>query len=546
MNHVDELISASLSGDLSDVERRQLDMHLADCGRCRATLAAFADQRRLLSGMRHVPVPRDLAPRVRSGIESGRHGATPWWRRPGGILTLGASLATAAVAVALAVFLFNRPIQVATSTPTPSASAQPATATPLPTESLTPTPSPSASAEPSPSVIPISNDPAGYLVYTLKDGRAAVTFVRPGAAPTTLNVPSGDTPLAAKLSPDGAWLAFRLNKGLKGTAQTYAYAFKGAKLVDLGESLWAPYGIGAEIAWSPDSRYLAYSLSSPSDSRSDAWLFAAASGERKQLTNTGDAFAASWMPNDGSTSLLWVSRAAAQPSSYLVAVEGSSLPGPLDPANGAVSDADGFMPLVAPDGKHVILWRGSMGTPGGHWSFGQGGMPYLASATSSGTFDFAGAQQLFPSLVLVGGEGFNGASIAWGPDSDAFAVWNTSWAGQPQPAGFPDSARVYFGHVSNGKLITAAQALDSADTSSGLGAGDVGGSEVIDVAMARDGTHLALTVQTGSGSEGGTFGATAELRYITRGLGSNPDVVKVIGSKQAWNGPVVFGTIVSP
>ena len=30
MNHVDELISASLSGDLSDVERRQLETHLAD------------------------------------------------------------------------------------------------------------------------------------------------------------------------------------------------------------------------------------------------------------------------------------------------------------------------------------------------------------------------------------------------------------------------------------------------------------------------------------------------------------------------------------
>ena len=541
MNHVDELISASLSSDLSDVERRQLETHLADCERCRATLAAFTDQRRLLSGMRHVPVPADLAPRVRSGIESGRGGAA-WWRRPGGILALGASLATAAVAVALAVFLFNRPIQVADSSPTPSSASQPASATQLPSESVAPSPSPTASVEPSPSVVPVSNDPAGYLVYTLNNGNAALSWVRAGSAPVTIKVPFGDTPLAAELSPDGTLLAFRLNEGLKGAERLYAYNLADGKLVDLGESLWQPaYGLGGQLAWS-GSDYLAYTLFS-SSGKPDVWLFRPTTGEVQQLTNTGDAFAASFMPSNTANGIrLWVSRAATDPGSYLVSLpsSGAALRGPSDPASGALTSVAGaYLPLVAPDGKHVIFWRGTMSTPGGHWSFGQGGMPYLAGQTPSGGFDFAGAQQLFPGLMPVGGgEAFNGASIAWGPDSDAFAVWNTSWTGQPQPAGFPDAMRVYLGHVSDGQLITPAQALDSADTS--------GGMAVIDVAIAPDGMHLALTIRTGSGSEGGTFGATAELRYVTRRLGSAPDVVKLIGSSQAWNGPAVFGTVVGP
>jgi len=40
-NHVDELISASLTGDLTDAERLELNAHLVRCETCRATLAAF-------------------------------------------------------------------------------------------------------------------------------------------------------------------------------------------------------------------------------------------------------------------------------------------------------------------------------------------------------------------------------------------------------------------------------------------------------------------------------------------------------------------------
>ena len=47
----EELISASLHGDLTDEERRSLDAHLDGCERCRETLAAFSDQRRIVAGL---------------------------------------------------------------------------------------------------------------------------------------------------------------------------------------------------------------------------------------------------------------------------------------------------------------------------------------------------------------------------------------------------------------------------------------------------------------------------------------------------------------
>ena len=104
-NHVDELISASLTGELTDRERLELDAHLVRCETCRATLAAFTAERRILSGMPVADPPRDLSARVRTGIESGRLGSH-WWRRPSGLIALGASLATVAAAV-LAVVIFG-------------------------------------------------------------------------------------------------------------------------------------------------------------------------------------------------------------------------------------------------------------------------------------------------------------------------------------------------------------------------------------------------------------------------------------------------------
>src|ERR671910_2885801 len=77
----EELISASLHGDLTADERRRLDAHLDGCATCRDTLAAFSDQRRIMAGLRHRPIPRDLGARVRAGVER-RNSARHWWLRP--------------------------------------------------------------------------------------------------------------------------------------------------------------------------------------------------------------------------------------------------------------------------------------------------------------------------------------------------------------------------------------------------------------------------------------------------------------------------------
>ncbi|MDP9270793.1 MAG: zf-HC2 domain-containing protein, partial [Chloroflexota bacterium] len=107
-DHPDDLISSLLTGELTELERRELDRHLATCPECRATLEAFSQQRQLLAGMSAVPVPRDLGARVRAGIQSRRF-AMPWYRRPAGLLAGAASLATVAVAALLAVIVLNRP-----------------------------------------------------------------------------------------------------------------------------------------------------------------------------------------------------------------------------------------------------------------------------------------------------------------------------------------------------------------------------------------------------------------------------------------------------
>ena len=119
----EELISASLHGDLTADERRRLDAHLDGCAQCRDTLAAFSDQRRMLAGLRHVAPPRDLGARVRAGVESA---SIPWWRKPTTIFTaVGGSLAAVAGALLALVVLNGTPSgpPVGQASPTPSIEA---------------------------------------------------------------------------------------------------------------------------------------------------------------------------------------------------------------------------------------------------------------------------------------------------------------------------------------------------------------------------------------------------------------------------------------
>ena len=63
--HPEELISASLTGDLSDAERADLDRHLAGCARCRDLLSAMTADRQLLAGLRRESAPRRQGAPVR-------------------------------------------------------------------------------------------------------------------------------------------------------------------------------------------------------------------------------------------------------------------------------------------------------------------------------------------------------------------------------------------------------------------------------------------------------------------------------------------------
>jgi hypothetical protein len=528
MNHVDELISASLTGDLTDTERHQLETHLDSCPRCRATLAAFTDQRRLVSGLRHVQPPRDLGARVRVGLESGRRLDVPWWRRPAGILAALGGVGAVAAGAVLALVLFNpsTPPEVASSVePFVTSTASPSQ---IPAESLTPTPTETPAPTPIPSASVVPDElakPSGYFVYQVLNQSGSIVFS--GQKEIALKVPSLGMPVRASLSPDGAWVAFRIDGDLSGMSDFYALRLSDGVVFPLGKSLQPAYGLGEQLSWSPDSKSVIYTLTTP-ESRIDAWLFTTDDQQTRQMTNTGDAYAASWTANGD----LWLSRAAEQPSSYLISTHGEGLTMPFDPASVAAATVQGaFAPLVSPDGSHVIFWRGTMGTPGGHWSFSEGAMPWLADVSDNGEVDFDNARQVFSTLA-GGREMFRGASIAWGPDSDAFAVWNAQWTGVPQGDRFPDSTRVYFGHVSKPELITAGQTLDEPDTKDA--------TAIVDVAIAADGDHLALTVVTAEGAEGGSFGPTAQLRLVTRGYGTDPDKVQIIGEDKVWYGPAVY------
>ena len=100
----EELISASLQGDLTEDERRRLDAHLDGCDQCRQTLAAFSDQRRIVAGLRHVAPPRDLGARVRAGVESA---SIPWWRKPTTIFTAVGGTLAAVTGALLALVVLN-------------------------------------------------------------------------------------------------------------------------------------------------------------------------------------------------------------------------------------------------------------------------------------------------------------------------------------------------------------------------------------------------------------------------------------------------------
>ena len=577
----EELISASLSGDLTAAERKRLDAHLDSCGDCRATLAAFAEQRRIMSGLRHVAPPRDLGARVRTGIEGRRVLSLPWWRRPA-VMFAGVGGGLAAVAGALlAIVLLNgsadEPVVGASTTPSPTATAVVTTPSeepqrtlppiiPIPPPDATPVEStaPPPTVEPSPTTtpVPVSPEPDVFLALTGPFDNLNLTVQEPvpsgeSPAPITevgvVEAPNGP-PIAAELSPDGQWLAFIVELGQRGQNEVRATRVAVADSEESSPS-GSPTGVGEvvvlgrsvagvpfveRLAWSPDGSRLAYTLADPDASgATDVWIFEPDASEPVRLTDAGNAYAASWIPDreGDQASRLWVSVAAEEPASYVLELAADEEVVPVDPVGDATHEEPGvFLPTLSPDGLLAIYWSGRMGHRDGDggWIMAEDGEPYLAEHDiRDATYEFGNERPLFSDLT-VEGDGFASAEVSWGADGDSFAIWDAAWTGESQGTDgtqYPDPLRVYFGHATDARGLTRFHALDEADLPES--------TTVVDVKVSRTGEHLLVTVR--HPLAGDLSVPRADLLLIKRNTGTTADEVENLGfNDEGWFGPAAF------
>lgn len=555
----EELISASLHNDLNPAERDRLNAHLDACNQCRETLAAFANQRRIVAGLRQVPAPGDLHARVRARIERGA-ASVPWWKRPQvALVGVGGGLALVAGAALAVVVLNNQPsspvgqasstasVSVTPSSTPPTTTAPPASAGASAFPSVQATPAETPIPSPEPQVFLAVTGPIDNQLLTIRDGATGETI-------TEAEPPPGE-PIAAELSPDGQWLAYIAAVGESGLTEVRAVRVAEAiasedpdapppvdspvavgETLSLGESM-AGSPFLEHLFWSPDSRYVAYTLAGPQGT--DAWIWDVTRGAPSRLTDVGNAYAASWVAAGGGSALLWLSIADAEPRSYLrLFHEDAGEIASVDPEDGPYPAATNvFQPLVSPDGALVIFWSGRMEQTGYEWTFSQGGAPWLARNTSYGAagYEFTEARELF-SDVTVGRDAFTSAAITWGGDSDAYAVWDSAWTGVPQaPDGdYPDPSRVYFGHASDERGLTRFHAIDRDDLPDD--------AFVVDVKVSPTGRHLVITAARPRA--GVLDPPRADLILVERNTGSVPDEVFDLGSAtDGWFGPAGFDAL---
>ena len=590
----EELITASLHGDLTADERRRLDTHLDACDQCRSTLAAFAEERRMIAGLRHVAPPRDLGARVRAGIE---YASVPWWRKPTTIFgAVGGTLAAVAGALLALVVLNGTPDQpeVGRLSPTPAVSAPGPSATSAPAETPAPatlppvetpapgeTPGPLPTPDPSATQNPIAqSSPEPDLVMAFQaptptDDQSSLTVVKgstgdvvvepsPPEDPPDPSLTAGE-PIAAELSPDGQWLAYISRVGDSGMNQVLATRVAEGVPSDDPEALLpadSPIEVGQTVslgqsvagspflellAWSSNSYYMHYTLADPESGRTDVWRFDVAFGEPSQITDVGNAYAAGWVPGSAGTSMFWISAAGETPISYLHAIHDSAgdpdnptLGGTLDPADNPMAVAENVLqPLLSPNGELAIYWSGRMAQAGAGWVLSEGGAPYLAyhrPLDNEAETTFPEARPLFSDLT-IDRDAFTSAAIAWGLDGDSYAVWQTEWTGisqDPEGGTYPDPTRVYFGHATDPRGLTRFHALDQDDLPSDW--------SVVDVKVSPTGRHLVVMV---AAPRSGQEAPTAELRLITRNTGQIADEVEILQSEAGqWYGPAVFDSFV--
>lgn len=530
--HPEELLSASLTGDLSQTERASLDAHLAGCGQCRDTLEAFAEERRLIGGLRDVTPPRDLGARVRAGIEGRGPAAVPWWRRPATLVGAFASVATVAAA-ALAVVVFTNALDGpigATGQPSASASAAVAsqdirpTATQLP--SLAPTPEPTAPP-------PVALEP-GQIGYLQLDGEPLseldLGFVNDATGEVTDLGTASAAPWSAAISSTNEFVAYTVDVGLTGARQLRITRLSDGMTEVLGCTV--PRAFANRMVWSDDGRWLAYTLT-PIDlgesvdcggvvgdgNRTDAWVYdAAATGQATRLTDSGNAFVGDFAPSSDDLSYpLLISYAAEEPYTEEVAVATDREPVRIDGV---------FLPLVAPDASRALYWVGQMGQAAdGGWHFVAGGLPYASTEPQSGQESWSG-EPLFVDLEPVGGAAFESGEFAWSRDGTLVGFWLGEWTGAPQSddAAYPSSKDVYVGRIADGLSQDSRLALELTELQA-----------IVDVAI-DPGTRSALVTVVQSSA--GDLAVPASTLYLVPVDGGEPTI---LGTGASWTGPAVVG-----
>ncbi len=547
----EELISASLADDLSDAERSQLDAHLDGCAACRATLASFAEQRRIMAGLRHAAAPRDLGARVRAGVERGAFVALPWWRRPaimfGG---LGGGLAAVAGALLAIVFL-NGSVddpQVGDASPTaalPSLSPDAFASGPQLTS-----PSPGASAaSPDPSGTPNPTPPAsigfGAINYLQWEGTLATqSLTLHGWDPATetssqlLDLDFPGQPAGATLSPNGSWLAYQISNAGTGTNRVIAVELMTGASFEIGET---PDGspFSRRMTWSPDSRYLAYtSADVEAGIGPDAWVYDTSDQTWSQLTDSESTYAASFVPRGEDAGALLVSQAGEAPVTYALSPEDIEAGTRPDPATveGAIEFV--FQPILSPSGEHAIFWRGTMRQPDVGWEIAEGGMLYLSGEPVDGSPSWSG-EPLFATLP-VDRDALGSAAVTWSYDSDSFAVWNVEWRGSAQAdAGggpFPQAQVVYFGRAKERQLIENDSSWISLTSAETEGIADVA---FVAYDFGGDVPSVAVTVREAAAGESGDS-PVAESRLVLAPTGGFGGPTPEIGAEGSWAGPALY------
>jgi anti-sigma factor RsiW len=546
----EELISASLHGDLTGEERRALDAHLDGCERCRETLAAFSDQRRIVAGLRHLAPPRDLEARVRTGAENA--GASrPWWRRPPAIFAgVGGGLAVVAGALLALVLLNGSPDEPPVGETSPSASVMvsqaPIASQPV-TESSAPSASPAepASAEPEPSVRPTPPGSIGwgainYLRWegTLADQRLALYGFDPATETTAplLDLEVAGRPVAPVFSPDSAWLAYQVALEGRGTNRIVVVHLPTGESHEIGETPDASV-FSERMTWSPDSRYLAYtSAEIDAGVGPDAWVFDANDASWARVTESQSTYAASFVPFGTDAGALWVSEAGAIPSSHLVTPDDLA-----DGEPGTVPERSMefiFQPILSPSGEHAIFWRGSMRPDRAGWTIDTGGMLYLSGEPVDGGPSWSG-EELFPTLV-VDQDALGSARVTWSYDADWFAVFDVQWRGTPQTdAGgnpFPRMDAVYFGRAAERMLIDEGTWIDVTT--------DVEMERPVDVAFVPydfggDVPSVAVTVFEAPAGESGDS-PVGRARLVLAPAGGFGGAVPEVDSEAEWVGLALY------